>query len=130
MLLVSQRISRAPGLSEIESYHYAHPDADNWVWEVPEGIPDQNPGKLVTRSGHKTSGRIQSYLDIAAPDGTSPESLYWSHEAIISLMGIGARFPLSIISGPMFVRFEIEPQMSDDWHPEFHTLFNSAVALL
>jgi hypothetical protein len=130
MFVVAQRVV-APEGEGINAFYRAHGAQPDWVWEVPEGIPDGKPGDLKKESIQvRGQGRVRSFLDIAAPDGTSPEQLWWAHHAIVALAGVDARFPLVVVSGPVFVRYDLESQLLGVWHGELHALLDAALALV
>jgi hypothetical protein len=123
MLLIAQRVT-GPGGDGYNAYCHLHGPATHWVWELPEGVPDRNPGQqansLLTIRG---PGRVRSFLDLAFPDeGSLHEVLRWAHDSIIGLINVGSRLPLSVSSGPWFARFEVERGLIGEWHDELHRL--------
>jgi hypothetical protein len=130
MFLVSQRVV-TPGGEGINAFLHGHGPRPDWVWELPAGIPDEDPGQVADQILQVTGqGRVRSFLDIAAPDGTSAHQLQWAHDAIVALGNVGAQFPITVVSGPMFVRYNVELPLRADWHGELHTLLEAALALV
>jgi hypothetical protein len=129
MFLIAQHVVTPEG-SGINAYYHAHGPRQDWVWQPPENIPDGDPGKL-SRSKIEIEGRgrIASYLDIAAPDGTPARNLRWAHNAIAALIGAKAVFPIVVLSGPIFVRYDLELPLRANWHGELHALLDAALAL-
>jgi len=130
MFLVAQRVITTHG-EGINAFYHAHGPRPEWVWEPPDGIPDRDPGEMAQQAINVTGhGRVRSFLDIAAPDGTPAQQLQWVHQAIVALAGVGAQFPIVVISGPVFVRYDVEFQLRESWHPELHQLLDAGLALL
>lgn len=90
-------------------------------------MPDQDPGTVVD---HLTSvtvtgrGRVRSYLDVAAPDGTPASVLSAVHDFICAVLQSGGQFPLVVVSGPIFSRFEVEEALRHDWRAELRRLLD------
>ena len=130
MYLVAQRV-KTPGGEGINAYLHEHGVRADWVWSPPDRIPDQDPGQLVNNNVTTTGmGRVRSFLDIAAPDGSTKEQLWWAHDGIVALMRSGATLPLQLTSGTMLVRLEVEFQLQERWHDELHELLDAGLALL
>lgn len=130
MYLVAQRVI-TPDSEGINAYLHLHGDRTDWVWSPPTDIPDQTPGQLVAESvTTRGMGRVASFLDIAAPDETPRQQLWWAHDGICALMKTGAVLPLQIVSGQMLVRFEVDSQQQQHWHEELHHLLDAALALV
>src|SRR5690606_10257089 len=130
MFLVAQRVITPAG-EGINAFYHTHGERPDWVWEPPDGVPDQVPGEMRNQAIQvQGQGRVRSFLDLAAPDGTSRQQLYWAHEAILALGRVGARFPLTVVSGPLFVRFELEFQLRNRWHEELHALLDAGLPLI
>jgi hypothetical protein len=130
MYLVAQRVV-TPSNEGINTYLHMHGDRADWVWSPPADIPDQTPGQLVAESvTTRGMGRVASFLDIAAPDGTTRQQLWWAHDGVFALMRTGGVLPLQIVSGQMLVRFEVEFQRRPQWHEELHHLLDTALALV
>lgn len=129
MFLVAQHVVTPEG-SGINAYYHVHGPREDWVWEPPKDVPEADPGELLdSRITVEGQGRIASYLDIAAPDGTPARNLRWAHDAIAALVGANAIFPIVVVSGPMFVRYELEPTLRANWRAELHELLDAALAL-
>lgn len=130
MFLIAQHVVTPEG-SGINAYYHVHGPREDWVWEPPEDVPDDDPGQLYrSRIEIRGQGRIASYLDIAAPDGIPVPNLRWAHDAIAALIGAKAVFPIVVISGPIFVRYELELPLRANWHEELHVLLDAALALV
>jgi hypothetical protein len=130
MLLVVQHV--ATGLGEgINAFYHAHGPRPDWVWEPPAGIPDDDPGEIVNQLVQiEGQGRVRAFLDIAAPDGTMAHQLNWAHNAIVALAGVGAQFPIIVLSGPIFIRYDLEFRLRQDWHRHLHDLLNVGLPLV
>lgn len=130
MFLVAQRVVTPQG-EGINAFYHTHGPRPEWVWEPPEGIPDRDPGMIQNQAIRVIGqGRVRSFLDIAAPDGTPAPQLQWAHNAIVALAGVGAQFPIVVISGLVFVRYDLEFQLRQNWHPELHQLLDAGLALV
>jgi hypothetical protein len=130
MFLVVQRvvIGEAEGLN---AYLHEHGERTDWVWELPAGIPVEDPGRLVREAvAMQGRGRVAAFLDIAAPDGAAPADLRWGIDAIARLLEMDASLPLVVSAGPLFVRFELERGRRARWSHELTSLFEAGVALL
>jgi hypothetical protein len=129
MFLVAQRVVTPHG-EGINAFYHAHGPRPDWVWEPPDGVPDRDPGEVQHQDIQVVGqGRVRSFLDIAAPDGTPVQQLQWAHQALVALAGVGAQFPVIVVSGPIFVRYDLESQLRDEWHAELHALLDAVLPL-
>lgn len=132
MLIVAQHVVTAEQ-DGINTYYHEHGPRDDWQWEPPPGVPDEDPGTMVddhTRVTVRGTGRIRSYLDIAAPDGMPPSQLARVHDIVAAALRAGGQFPLVVVSGPLFVRFEVEGALRHDWRAELRRLLDAGAEVL
>lgn len=132
MFLVVQHVATAEQ-DGVNAYIHEHGVRDDWEWEPPPGIPDEDPGTVIddlTRVTVQGRGRVRSYLDIAAPDGTPASLSSRVHDVVASVLRSGGQFPLVIVSGPIFVRFEVEEALRYDWRAELRRLLDVGAELL
>lgn len=130
MLLVIQRVLTPAGTG-INAYLHEHPARGDWVWEVPEDVPDRSPGRRVAEHAPIGGpGRVQSYLDVAVPDGAAEGVLMRVHDLVLAILGVEQHLPLVVKSGPLFVRFYVEASLVEGWHHELHELMEAGGALL
>ena len=91
MFLVVQHVAVADQ-DGINAYCHEHGVREDWQWEPPAGIPDEDPGTVIsalTRLTVQGLGRVRSYLDVAAPDGTPPSTLSRVHDIITAVLRSG-----------------------------------------
>jgi hypothetical protein len=132
MLLVVQHVTTA-AQSGINAYLHEHGPRTDWQWEPPPGVPDRDPGTVVenrTRVTVQGLGRVRSYLDIAAPDGLPVAQLERVHDILTATLRAGGQFPLVIVSGPLFIRFEVEGALRHDWRAELRRLLDAGSDVL
>jgi hypothetical protein len=132
MFLVVQHVVTADQ-DGINAYCHEHGLREDWQWEPPPGVPDQDTGTVVddlTRVTVQGLGRVRSYLDIAAPDGTPASMLSRVHDLVAAVLRSGGQFPLVVVSGPLFVRFEVEEALRYDWRAELRRLLDVGTELL
>lgn len=132
MFLVIQHVATAEQ-DGVNAYIHEHGPRNDWDWEPPRGVPDEDPGVVIDRLTRVTvqgRGRVRSYLDIAAPDGTPVSMLTRVYDVIASVLRAGGQFPLVVVSGPLFVRFEVEEALRYDWRAELRRLLDVGAELL
>jgi hypothetical protein len=132
MFLVVQHVATAEQ-DGINAYCHEHGTRDDWQWEPPPGVPDEDPGIVLhhlTRVTVQGRGRVRSYLDIAAPDGAPVSILSRVHDVVAAVLRSGGQFPLVVVSGPIFVRFELEGALRYDWRAELRRLLDTGAELL
>jgi hypothetical protein len=132
MLLVVQHVATAEQ-DGINAYCHEHGVREDWQWEPPAGVPDDDPGTMLehlTRVTVQGRGRVRSYLDIAAPDGSPASILPRVKLMITALLRTGAQFPLILVSGPIFARFEVEEALRHDWRAELRRLVDVGAEVL
>lgn len=132
MFLVIQHVATSDQ-DGINAYCHAHGARDDWEWEPPAGVPDEDPGTLLEHLSHVNvtgRGRVRSYLDIAAPDGVPVSMLSGVRLLVVALLSAGARFPLVVVSGPLFVRFEVEEALRHEWRAELRRLLEVGAEVL
>jgi hypothetical protein len=132
MFLVVQHVATAEQ-DGINAYCHEHGIREDWQWEPPPGVPDEDPGTMIehlTRVTVQGRGRVRSYLDIAAPDGVPVSILSRVQLIVVAVLGSGAQFPLVVVSGPIFVRFEVEEALRYDWRAELRRLIDVGAELL
>lgn len=130
MFLVAQRVVIG-GDEGINAYLHEHGERADWIWKLPNGVPDDDPGQVVREAtSMRGRGRVAAFLDIAAPDGAILEDLRWGVDAVARLLEMDASLPLVVSAGPLFVRFELERGRRAQWFHELTSLFEASVALL
>lgn len=132
MFLVIQHVATAEH-DGVNAYIHEHGVRDDWEWEPPPGVPDEDPGRVIdhlTRVTVQGRGRVRSYLDVAAPDGTAASVLTRVHDVVASVLRSGGQFPLVVVSGPIFIRFEVEEALRYDWRAELRRLLDVGAELL
>jgi hypothetical protein len=132
MLLVVQHVATAEQ-DGINAYCHEHGTRVDWQWEPPPGVPDEDPGTVIERLTRVTvqgRGRVRSYLDVAAPDGAPVSMLSRVHDIVAAVLRSGGQFPLVVVSGPLFVRFEVEEALRYDWRAELRRLLDVCAELL
>lgn len=126
MFLVVQHVATAEH-DGVNAYVHEHGVREDWVWEPPAGVPDEDPGRMIDHLTHVTvegRGRVRSYLDVAAPDGTTVSVLARVHDVVAAVLRSGGQFPLVVVSGPIFMRFEVEAALRQDWRAELRRLLD------
>ena len=129
MYLTAQRVQSAQGAHGINAFQYLH---GPYVWQglPPQGVPDQNPGTLVAQAivVPPPGNRVQSYLDLVAPDETS-----WSEirAAFITFISAAQRQPLPWVGvfGRCFFRINMDRSIAIRWSHEIADLYRAIQAV-
>ena len=130
MYLTAQRVLAPDGKRQaINSFFYLH----HCEWRPSQAAsfrPESNPGTLVDDAIELSppGNRVRSYLDVVAPDGTSPAALAHSFEKLVTGGG-PLKFPLEMSVGRVWFRFDTERTIRPAWRHELRTLFRHALAV-
>ena len=52
------------------------------------------------------------------------------HDIVSATLRAGGRFPLVVVSGPLFIRFEVEGALRNDWRAELRRLLDAGAEVL
>ena len=136
MFITAQRVVRRspdPPQSGINAFLYRH--GAQHVWE-PEGLqhflPETNPGELERQliEVHPVGGNpVLAYLDVVAPDETSPWAISASLQAM-PLAGVPTAFPHVFVQESILVRLDLVPSVSAMWIAEYQQLCRRIRAVL
>lgn len=130
MYLTAQRVvSTDASRKGVNVFLYLHGDLA-WQGGPPPGVPDQDPGTLASHSisVEPPGNRVQSYLDIIAPDGTPWEEV---REALLAFVADSQPSPLPWRgqSGHCAFRLGMDRTLSGRWQKELAVLYRAAQAL-
>ena len=129
MYLSAQRVRSPAGADGINAFQYLH---GQYVWQglPPQGIPDQNPGTLVTQTLNvpPPGNRVRSFLDVVAPDDAS-----WSEirPAFIAFVSAAQRQPMPWVGvfGRCLFRVGMDASVAAQWSHEIAALYRAVQAV-
>lgn len=130
MYLTAQRVV-SPDASRkgINTFLYLHGERA-WQGGPPPDVPDRDPGTLASHSisVEPPGNRVQSYLDIVAPDGTP-----WTdvRQALLEFVAESQPSPLPWRghAGHCAFRLGMDSALSTHWQKELAVLYRAAQAL-
>jgi hypothetical protein len=127
MLLTAQRVRNLAGHTGINAFCNLHGPYD-WFGEPPEGVPDLNPGGRVNEQVGVPPGgnRVQSYLDIVAPDETPTAEIVASVQKFLVAVR-QQELPWVATVGRTTFRFGLDQGLEQQWAEEFRTLLQAAL---
>ena len=124
-------VSPTTGAEGINAFHYLH-EGLTWNGPPPPDLrPESNPGTLDNDSVSvpPPGNRVRSYLDVVAPDGTSPASIEQAIAEAIS-SEVPDSFPATWNVGCFWIRFGLERVLVPFWRHELKQLVQHLTALL
>lgn len=125
MYLTAQRVTSGTGDADgINAFYHMHRDA----WAGRDVKPEDAPGYLVTRRLAVDPGgnRIRSYLDVLAPDTTSPSLIIADFQRFVT-GPVPERFPHEFAGTVATFRMAIERSLAASWRAEALRLFSECL---
>lgn len=125
MYLTAQRVTSATSNADgINAFYHVH--RDDWVGR--DVNPEDAPGYLVTRRLAVDPGgnRVRSYLDVLAPDTTSPSLIIADFQQFVT-GPVPDRFPHEFAGKVATFRMAVERSLAASWRAEGLRLFNECL---
>ncbi len=125
MYLTAHRVvSPSTGEQGINAFYRLHGDEWRGLDEDPESVPSRlvRSRRLVTTKGN----RIRSYLDVIAPDASSPGEVLSSFHEFLGAPSPSA-FPCDTVLRGVRFRVGVERSLAASWRAEAQRLFNECL---
>ena len=129
MYITAQHVRAHAGAEGINAFHYNH-GPFGWQGLPPQGIPDQNPGTLVSQRiiVPPPGNRVRSYLDIVAPDETPWSEIRPAFMTFVS-EAQSTPFPWTGVYGRVVFRLGMEQALANGWQREIAELYRAVQAV-